>query len=58
MSRVDVPTLRCDKCEIKTQDLAEMGRFQTIRYSHMSGESEWDLCPSCWTLFRKFLGAL
>lgn len=55
MSRVDKPTLRCDRCKVETQDLAEMGRFQKLTHSHMSGQNEWDLCPECWVAFGGFL---
>lgn len=38
MSRIDVPTLKCDRCGWSTQDLSEMGRFFTLTHGHMSGE--------------------
>lgn len=53
--RVDIPTLRCDRCGTTTQDLSEMGRFQKLSHSHMSGTDEWDLCPACWAVFAKFM---
>jgi len=52
--RVDVPTLRCDRCRVETQDLAEMARFVKLTRDHMSGRDEWDLCPSCWVAFGKW----
>lgn len=55
MSRVDVPTLKCDRCGHMTQDTAEMGRFGVIRHTNMGGETQWDLCPVCWKLFHVFL---
>jgi hypothetical protein len=55
MSRVDKPTLKCDRCEIETQDLREMGRFAKLEHLHMSGTEEWDLCPPCWDEFRTFM---
>lgn len=55
MSRVDVPTLKCDRCSSTTQDLSEMGRFGKIRHDHMGGEDQWDLCPDCWKKFHQFL---
>ena len=58
MSRVDVPTLRCDRCKVETQDLTEMARFQQIIRYHMSGHDEWDLCPLCWADFRVFVAPL
>lgn len=57
MSRVDVPTLRCDRCEVETRDLSKMGRFSTLTHYHVSGKSEWDLCPTCWAAFQNFVGA-
>ena len=51
MSRVDVPTLQCDRCKHKTQDQTEMSHFQKLWRSHMSGDDMWDLCPDCWNLF-------
>lgn len=56
MSRVDVPTLKCDRCKDTTQDLGAMGRFATLRRSTIGGEEEWDLCPTCWAAFRNFVG--
>jgi hypothetical protein len=53
--RVDKPTLRCDRCKVETQDLAEMGRFNKLAHDHMSGRDEWDLCPPCWGDFHDFL---
>jgi hypothetical protein len=53
--RVDVPTLRCDKCGFETQDIKEMSYFNKLQHSHMSGETVWDLCPKCWIEFRNFI---
>lgn len=55
--RVDVPTLRCDRCNNTTQDVKEMGSFCTLTHYHMSETDEWDLCPRCWSLFLDFLTA-
>lgn len=55
MSRLDVPTLMCDRCKLTTQELSEMGEYQTLRHSDMGGESQWDLCPDCWAAFRVFM---
>jgi len=55
MSRVDKPTLRCDRCGVETYDIAEMARFTNLAHDHMSGRDDWDLCPPCWTAFRDFL---
>lgn len=57
MSRVDVPTLKCDRCEWDTQDLAQMATFRKIEQFHMSGHRTWDLCPVCWIGFTNFLGS-
>lgn len=55
MSRVDKPTLRCDRCGTETQDLQAMTNYVKLRHSHMSGEEGWDLCPPCWLGFRVFV---
>ena len=47
MSRLDVPTMGCDRCDLVTQDLALMGRFFVLRNSSIGGEDTWDLCPTC-----------
>lgn len=57
MTRVDVPTLQCDRCGIKTQDLTEMSRFNTLSYDHMNGQKKWDFCPECWKRWIEFLSA-
>ena len=58
MSRVDVPTLMCDRCNNTTQDIREMGRYATLRHSNMGGEVSWDLCPDCWAEFKIFVREL
>lgn len=58
MSRLDVPTLQCDRCKTTTQDIKVMGTYQQVRHSHMSGEDKWDLCPTCWNAFQNFLGEI
>jgi hypothetical protein len=55
MSRVDVPTLQCDRCGYTTNDLHEMGNFGRLSHSHMGGTDEWDLCPACWDEFFLFV---
>lgn len=55
MSRVDIPTLKCDRCESTTQDTRKMAYFKTLTYSHMSGDHKWDLCPECWAAFTEWL---
>lgn len=55
MSRVDVPTLKCDRCGDKTQDTREMGKFKTLTHYHMSGQETWDLCQPCWGEFTIFV---
>lgn len=52
MARVDVPTLQCDRCKVTTQSKNEMVAFKRVQHSHISGNEEWDLCPSCWEKFR------
>lgn len=53
--RVDVPTLRCDRCGNTTQDIEFMASFQKVGHYHMTGKDEWDLCPGCWIEFRVFM---
>lgn len=55
MSRVDVPTLKCDRCGDTTQDKMAMMSFRKLTHFHMSGHDEWDLCPTCWAIFRAWL---
>ncbi len=55
MSRIDTPTLQCDRCKHTTQDIREMGSFQKLTHSHMSGRDEWDLCKDCWLAFKSFI---
>lgn len=55
MSRVDVPTLKCDRCGDTTQDTGLMRSFRKLTRHHMSGKEEWDLCPLCWHLFIKWV---
>jgi hypothetical protein len=55
VSRVDVPTLKCDRCGYTTQDTKEMISYKKLSRSHMSGENSWDLCPACYLAFMKFI---
>ena len=55
MSRVDKPTLKCDRCAQQTQSLTEMARFRTLDHHYMSGKESWDLCPECWARFIYFI---
>lgn len=57
MSRIDVPTLKCDRCGLTTQDTSEMIKFSKLEQPHMSGRDTWDLCPTCSEDFRVFLNA-
>ena len=56
MSRLDVPTLQCDRCKSVTQDNKEMAKFITLSHHNISGLDQWDLCPVCWPKFYDFLG--
>jgi hypothetical protein len=59
MTRIDVPTLQCNRCKTTTQDTTEMGRFRSLTgmYDKYQGASEqWDLCPTCWSAFLLFTG--
>jgi hypothetical protein len=57
MSRVDVPTLRCDRCRVTTSNRTEMGRFRQITHEVRSekGPERWDLCPECDREFHRFM---
>lgn len=58
MSRIDIPTLKCDRCLVTTQDDSEMSKFRTLTgmYDKYQGaEERWDLCPTCWRDFLAFL---
>lgn len=55
MSRLDVPTLMCDRCKIKTQSLSQMGAYATLSRDQMGGPKRWDLCPTCWSAFLNFM---
>ena len=55
MSRTDVPTLMCDRCEIKTQSLSQMGSYAKLSRDQMGGPKCWDLCPTCWSEFMHFM---
>lgn len=55
MSRIDIPTLQCDRCRDITQDMKEMPSFRKLTYYHMSGHDEWDMCPTCWAAFLTWM---
>jgi hypothetical protein len=55
MTRIDVPTLRCDRCKHTTQSISEMGRFYRLSATTMGGTTEWDLCPECRVAFFEFI---
>jgi len=57
VSRVDVPTLMCDRCEFRTQDTAMMASFVKItrRDGPVPPDVVYDLCPACWDSFRLWL---
>ena len=55
MSRVDKPTLKCDRCGGQTENLIYMGKYRKLDHYHMSGKEDWDLCPSCWSDFLTFI---
>ena len=55
MSRVDKPTLKCDRCGEETEDLTYMGKYRRLEHYHMSGTESWDLCPECWARFIYFI---
>lgn len=53
MTRLDEPTLQCDRCKSITKDLKEMAQYRTLSHYPISGKIEWDLCPNCWDQFLK-----
>lgn len=55
MSRVDKPMLQCDRCKEVTDDINYMSKFKTLEHYHVQGKDEWDLCPKCWSLFKKVM---
>ena len=55
MTRVDVPTLQCDRCGKTTQDIKEMASYFTLTHYHVSGSTNWDLCPECRHAFELFV---
>ena len=55
MSRVDKPTLKCDRCREETEDLMYMGKYKRLDHYHMTGKECWDLCPECWAKFITFM---
>ncbi len=60
MSRIDIPTLMCDRCRNTTQDVSKMGGYRRLAYWKPTGNpspEEWDLCPTCWNKFIDFLGS-
>lgn len=58
MVRLDVPTLKCDRCQHVTQDPSEMGRYVKLsRDQVMGGRDEYDLCWRCWKDFSEIFMA-
>lgn len=54
MSRVDVPTLKCDRCGRQTQDVDEMIHWPALVRSRPDS-NRWDLCSMCWMEFANFM---
>lgn len=54
MSRVDVPTIKCDRCGLTTDDPQVMSTFRTLVIPR--GVASWDLCTDCWTSFCVWFG--
>lgn len=55
MSRLDVPTLQCDKCKNTTQDLRQMSTYAQLQMPSVSGTEKWDICPFCTRAFLTFM---
>lgn len=56
--RVDVPTLKCDRCGHTTQDINEMGGYQSLTgmyHGYQGSQEKWDLCPGCWSDYNAFV---
>lgn len=56
--RVDIPTLKCDRCEHITRNSGEMDKYRSLtgRYDGYQGSHEkWDLCPECWSDYNAFI---
>lgn len=51
MSRIDIPTLRCDRCGGITQDQTEIDAYGSVQYEGAPR----DLCPSCLAGFAAFM---
>jgi hypothetical protein len=58
MARIDVPMLKCDRCNHTTQDENEMQKFhQIVWYYGDSGDQRTreDLCEGCWFDYNAFM---
>lgn len=55
MTRVDIPTLECDRCGNTTQDIKTMAGYMTLTHYHVSGSTNWDLCIECGAAFQLFI---
>jgi hypothetical protein len=56
MTRIDKPTLQCDRCEKATADLGEMASFMQLYSPKPSDRTDkWDLCPKCSWAFINFM---
>ena len=56
--RIDVPTLRCDRCGETAQDESVMARFITLRGQwdeYQGTKQRWDLCRHCFELFEDWI---
>lgn len=59
MARIDVTTLRCDRCGYTTQDpLKSWRKFRHLRTDwseYDKKKAEWDLCPDCFAGFKDYM---
>jgi len=57
MARINVPTVKCDRCGLTTSDTQEMFKFQKLASDgrDMGFPITYDLCPACSEDFKKFI---
>lgn len=53
MSRLDVPTLQCDRCKETTTDPRVMTEFTKLKSDKGTSGENWDLCMKCWIWYKE-----
>ena len=56
MSRIDVPTMQCDRCKVITDDRNVMCKYYVLRSDNVHGGTQRDLCEDCASDFYNFMG--